>query len=103
MGDAGWPRAKGMSLMPTITLTEVAGPRPLLAYLLLHHSADHATLATALGRDSDRIGRSLSRLARRGLVAARDGQYAIAPNRRTAVADYAEGALSLQELAQAGR
>jgi len=33
----------------------------------------------------------------------RDGQFEIMPNRRTAVADYAEGALSLRELAQAAR
>lgn len=85
--------------MSTITVTEVAGPQPLLAYLLLHHSADAATLGAALGRDSARIQRSLSRLARRGLVTAHDGNYEIAANRRTRVADYAEGALSLRDLA----
>jgi hypothetical protein len=103
MRDAASPRAEGTALMPTTTRTEVAGPGPLLAYLLLHHSADGATLSTALGHDSDRISRSLRRLARRGLVAERDGRYEISANRRTAVADYAEGALSLRELVQAGR
>ncbi len=89
--------------MATIMIAEEAGPRPLLNYLLLHHSADAATLATTLGRNSDRINRSLSRLTRRGVVTLRDGQFEIMPNRRTAVADYAEGALSLRELAQAAR
>ena len=89
--------------MVAMTIAEEAGPRPLLNYLLLHHSADAASLATTLGRSSDRINRSLSRLARRGVVALRDGQYAIVPNRRTSVADYAEGALSLRELAQAAK
>ena len=85
--------------MATIMIAEEAGPRPLLNYLLLHHSADAATRATTLGRPSDRINRSLSRLTRRGLVPLHGGQYEIVPNRRTSVADYAEGALSLRELA----
>ena len=89
--------------MATIMIAEEAGPRPLLNYLLLHHSADAATLATTLGRNSDRINRSLSRLTRRGLVTLRGGLYEIVPNRRTTVADYAEGALTLRELAQKGR
>ena len=84
--------------MVTITVAEEAGPRPLLAYLLLHHSADAVTLATTLGRASDQVNRSLSRLTRRGVVALRDGRYEVVPNRRTTVADYAEGALSLREL-----
>jgi DNA-binding MarR family transcriptional regulator len=87
-------------MVSTITAVE-AGPRPLLAYLLLHHRADAATLSATLGRDDAQVSRSLRRLARRGLVAARDGQYEIAPARRTAVADYAEGALTLRALAQA--
>ena len=89
--------------MVTITIAEEAGPRPLLNYLLLHHSAEAATLVKTLGRTSDRINRSLSRLIRRGVVTLRDGQYEILPNRRTTVADYAEGALSLRQLVQAAK
>lgn len=89
--------------MPTITVTKAAGPRPLLAHLLLHHSADAGTLATTLGRDGAPIQRSLSRLTRRGLVTMHDGRYEIVAHRRTDVADYAEGALSLRQLARAER
>ncbi|MGI8913520.1 MAG: hypothetical protein ACR2JY_07000 [Chloroflexota bacterium] len=89
--------------MVTTTIAEEAGPRPLLAYLLLHHSADAATLGTTLGRDSNRLCRSLSRLHRRGLIVAHNGQYEIASALRPTVADYAEGALSLRQLALAGR
>lgn len=89
--------------MVSTTIAVEAGPRPLLAYLLLHQRADVATLGAALGRDTSEVGRSLSRLARRGLVVARGGQHEIVPTRRTSVADYAEGALTLRALAQAGR
>lgn len=84
--------------MVTTVVAEEVGPRPLLAYLLLHHGADAATLTTALRRDSARVARSLNRLARRGVIAAADGHYAIATERRAAVADYVEGALALREL-----
>jgi len=89
--------------MPTVTVTEVASPQPLLAFLLLHHSADVATLSATLRRDTAQIHRSLHRLTRRGLVTVHAGQYEIVTNRRPLVADYAEGALSLRELAQATR
>jgi predicted transcriptional regulator len=85
--------------MVSTTIAVEAGPRPLLAYLLLHHRADAATLSATLGRDNTQVARSLARLARRGLVAAQDGQYEVVPARRTAVADYAEGALTLRALA----
>ncbi|HEV7216356.1 MAG TPA: helix-turn-helix domain-containing protein [Chloroflexota bacterium] len=89
--------------MPTVTVTENAGTQVLLAHLLLHQSADAPTLAKTLGRDETRIARSLSRLARRGLVTVHDGRYEIVSHRRTDVADYAEGALSLVELARAAQ
>jgi predicted transcriptional regulator len=89
--------------MPTVTVTENVGPQALLAHLLLHQSADVPTLARTLGRDGTHVARSLSRLARRGLVTVRAGRYEIVPHRRTAVADYAEGALSLGELAGTAR
>jgi DNA-binding MarR family transcriptional regulator len=85
--------------MVSTTIAVEAGPRPLLAYLLLHHRADAATLGATLGRDDAQVARSLDRLAGRGLVAAQDGQYEVVPARRTAVADYAEGALTLRALA----
>ena len=85
--------------MVSTTIAVEAGPRPLLAYLLLHHRADAATLSATLGRDDAQVNRSLNRLVRRGLVAGQDGQYEDVPARRTAVADYAEGALTLRALA----
>jgi len=85
--------------MVSTTIAVEAGPRPLLAYLLLHHRADAATLSATLGRDDAQVNRSLNRLVRRGLVAGQDGQYEVVPARRTAVADYAEGALTLRALA----
>lgn len=89
--------------MATTTIATETGPRPLLAYLLMHHSAEAATLATALGRDTAHVQRSLSRLQRRGLVTTHGDRHEIVAHCRPAVADYAEGALSLQELARAGR
>jgi predicted transcriptional regulator len=89
--------------MATTTTATEAGPRPLLAYLLMHHSADAAALASALDRSDEQVQRSLSRLQRRGLITMHGDCHEIAPHCRPAVADYTEGALSLRELAQAGR
>jgi predicted ArsR family transcriptional regulator len=85
--------------MPTSTIAAPAGPRALLSHLLLHQQADIQTLGAALGRDAAQVRRSLQRLARRGLVIEAAGRYQVAPARRTAVADYAEGALPLAGLA----
>lgn len=84
-------------MVNTIVAEEV-GPRPLLAYLLLHHGADAATLTSALRRDSTQVSRSLTRLARRGLLTTANGRYEIVSDHRAAVAAYVEGALALRDL-----
>jgi len=85
--------------MPTTTIAAPAGPRPLLSYLLLHHSTVASTLAVTLGRSEAQVRLALSRLCRRGVLVQQADRYEVASHRRAAVADYAEGAISLTELA----
>ena len=84
--------------MTTLTQTVASGPRMLLARLLMHQGESLATLAHHLIQPVEQVERSVARLARRGLIEATEHGVAIATHRRAAVADYAEGAISLRDL-----
>ncbi|MCL4545506.1 MAG: helix-turn-helix domain-containing protein [Chloroflexi bacterium] len=84
--------------MNTTAIATVAGPRPFLSYLLTHGEAELKNIAAHLGRDLTQVQRAAQRLARHGIVTVEGELCTLVSTIRPHVANYTEGAISLQEL-----